>query len=295
MRFTFPATNTEIWESSAFLKRQSPYFANLLTSEFAEGTPTASSKKRKVAEEGSTRVEKPTADSPFDDSDGEADQASAQVRDEPSCELPVYEITITSAAFSTYRAALCYLRTGYINFAPLSSTAPGPSLSNDASVKKSILSAVLPLNKQPAGTAAASTTAPTSRSASPSPFSSSTPTAFCLAPKPAFDDPTQTPPPSVSPKSIYRLAHLLEHVALQSLALREIASQLRPTNVATELFGDVAKAYPEVWKMEINYCVKNWARVKDSAAMKEIEGLVEREELPGGGKVLMELAKRLRT
>lgn len=105
----------------------------------------------------------------------------------------------------------------------------------------------------------------------------------------------QAPPPSVSPKSVYRLAHLLEHFALQSLALEEIASQLTPANVATELFGDVARAYPEVWKVEMDYCVKHWAQVKDSKAMKEIEGLVEREELPGGGRVLMELAKRLRT
>lgn len=47
--------------------------------------------------------------------------------------------------------------------------------------------------------------------------------------------------------------------------------------------------------MDMNYCVKHWAQVKDSKAMKEIEGLFEREELPGGGRVLMELAKRLRT
>uniref|UniRef100_A0A0K3CB36 FGENESH: predicted gene_3.415 protein n=1 Tax=Rhodotorula toruloides TaxID=5286 RepID=A0A0K3CB36_RHOTO len=41
------------------------------------------------------------------------------------------KVTITGTAFSTYRAVLAYIRTGYIAFAPLSSTCPTAGSSKD--------------------------------------------------------------------------------------------------------------------------------------------------------------------
>lgn len=50
-------------------------------------------------------------------------------------------------------------------------------------------------------------------------------------------------PAPVSPKSEFRLAHLLELTELQAEALRDVAGQLTSDNVAKELFSDVACSY----------------------------------------------------
>ena len=50
-----------------------------------------------------------------------------------------------------------------------------------------------------------------------------------------------TLPPPVSPKSVYRLAHLLEREELQKLALDSFASDLTISGAADELFGPAAQ------------------------------------------------------
>lgn len=196
-----------------------------------------------------------------------------QEKDAIKCDLPIHSVIVTSSSFVTYCAVLCYLRTSYINFLPLSSAAP-------------------PRPKPVTPTSAATSargpaTHPVFSATERLPFGS-----------PSSDSSSSTPsasPTPVSPKSVYRLAHLLEHAGLQKLCLNQISSALTVNNVASELFGDVAKAYPDVYKLEMHYVVKNWASVQKSSAMKEIESLVEKDELPGGGKVLLDLARRLRT
>ncbi|ORY48425.1 hypothetical protein BCR35DRAFT_310872 [Leucosporidium creatinivorum] len=96
-----------------------------------------------------------------------------------------------------------------------------------------------------------------------------------------------------SPKSVYRLAHLLSLVDLQDLALASINSQLTIDNVAYELFSEVTSVYDEIAAAVVAFASKHWAEVKQSSAMKEMESRVLRGETELSGKVSMKLMKLL--
>lgn len=103
-------------------------------------------------------------------------------------------------------------------------------------------------------------------------------------------------PAPASPKSVYRLAHLLQLPKLESLALNEIQRQLSVENAAYELYGSVAGVYDAIREIVLDFCVENWAAICETSAMKEMEQLAEAGELPP--KVIataMQLAKRLKT
>ncbi|ORY92520.1 hypothetical protein BCR35DRAFT_348907 [Leucosporidium creatinivorum] len=108
----------------------------------------------------------------------------------------------------------------------------------------------------------------------------------------AKDFPFAIPPP-VSPKSIYRAAHLFELPALRSHALSAFENQLTPQNVAYELYGDVAACYDEVKEVCLSYAVKNWKEVQKSEGLKWAEA-VDASELPSGAVGIgLEIARRL--
>lgn len=92
----------------------------------------------------------------------------------------------------------------------------------------------------------------------------------------------QVPAPA-SPKSVYRLAHLLDLRDLQDLALANIASQLTEENAATELFGDVAFAYPQIRDVVLAYALEHWSGVLASKGWKTIKELCDAQVLPIGG------------
>jgi hypothetical protein len=81
------------------------------------------------------------------------------------------------------------------------------------------------------------------------------------------DNTVSTRLPSASPKSVYRLAHLLELPKLAQLALDNIESQLTPSNVALELFGNLAGAYDDLRKIELDYFVASYDAVKATKTM----------------------------
>ncbi|GAA5985161.1 hypothetical protein JCM10908_002550 [Rhodotorula pacifica] len=89
-------------------------------------------------------------------------------------------------------------------------------------------------------------------------------------------------PISASPKSIYRLAHLLELTDLQEAALDNLVSQLTPQNAATELFSDVASAYPALRDCILDFVVGKWAGLRASDAWTKIKELANAHELPAG-------------
>ncbi|KAL8289996.1 hypothetical protein RQP46_002935 [Phenoliferia psychrophenolica] len=95
-------------------------------------------------------------------------------------------------------------------------------------------------------------------------------------------------PTPASPKSVYRLAHLLEIPALQRLALDELKSQLTVANAAAELFSQTSGRYDDVLKVVLAYVKENKGEVMKSSAWTKI--LEQVEELPWGGKVAMKLA-----
>jgi hypothetical protein len=85
------------------------------------------------------------------------------------------------------------------------------------------------------------------------------------------DNTDSTRLPSASPKSVYRLAHLLELPKLVQLALNSIESQSIPSNVALELFGNLAGVYDDLRKVELDYFVANYAAVKATKTMDVVK------------------------
>jgi hypothetical protein len=108
------------------------------------------------------------------------------------------------------------------------------------------------------------------------------------------DDNTEsTRLPSASPKSVYRLAHLLELPKLAQLALDNIKSQLRPANVALELFGNLAGVYDDLRKVELDYFVANYAAVKQTKTMDIVKQRAIAGELIYHSSTSMEVMERL--
>ncbi|BGP71116.1 hypothetical protein NBRC10513v2_004481 [Rhodotorula toruloides] len=165
----------------------------------------------------------------FDDSDDETDgvyfRRNPVKKSEEDVVIEHKKVTITGTAFSTYRAVLAYIRTGYIAFAPLSSTCE-------------------------------------TRHALP-----------------------------VSPKSTYRLAHLLELEDLQRLCLSNVQETLTPDSAAHELFDEVSVLH-EAWRrVVIEYVVANWDAVHATKGWKEVEKRIEEEEVPGAAKIMVQLSR----
>lgn len=95
-----------------------------------------------------------------------------------------------------------------------------------------------------------------------------------------------------SPKSVYRLAHLLELAELQLLALKAIKSNIKVKNVLIELTSEVARAYPEVQKIAYDFARDHWEEVELSEGMKTVLDLLEKEKLPAKvGSLLFRLGR----
>lgn len=78
-------------------------------------------------------------------------------------------------------------------------------------------------------------------------------------------------------------------------SLEGLKSKLTIDNIATELFGDLSLAFPEVQKMESEFAFSNWEKVKDTVGMKEMEEKLENGEGSAEmGAILMKLARGLR-
>lgn len=101
-------------------------------------------------------------------------------------------------------------------------------------------------------------------------------------------------PAPASPKSVYRLAHLLELDDLRKLALSAFVRQLNNMNAARELFCDVSCAYPEIRDAALEYVVKNYSAVKRSTAWADMKKCADAGDLPiGTSHTLMLLSERL--
>ncbi|GAA5850764.1 hypothetical protein JCM8547_009083 [Rhodosporidiobolus lusitaniae] len=101
-------------------------------------------------------------------------------------------------------------------------------------------------------------------------------------------------PPPVSPKSVYRLAHLLELDDLISLSLENLSSQLHSATAAYELFSNVSTFHPAVRDVILEHAVEKWKEMKGKKAREEMEERALAGELDAGaaGTAFL-LAKRL--
>ncbi|GAA5950286.1 hypothetical protein JCM10213_003867 [Rhodosporidiobolus nylandii] len=132
VRLFFPYVHKDgaaLWIKGDILSRSSPYLKDLLSSDFAEAQPRRSKRARTS---GAAEVAPAPAqeEKDIEDSDDETDEflfskkppslSSSSEADD----ISFRQVTVTQTAFSTYHAILVYLQTGFIHFAPLSSSFP---------------------------------------------------------------------------------------------------------------------------------------------------------------------------
>ncbi|KAK4702802.1 hypothetical protein P7C70_g3418, partial [Phenoliferia sp. Uapishka_3] len=144
VRFTFP-NGRELWANAATLAAASPYFKSLLESGFREGTTVFEERTE------STSAEVNSID--FDDSDDEGLQpleealgrtpAASSSPAVDTCTHPIHHVKITQSSYITYLAVLCWISTGYIDWAPLSSSF------SDTTTRANAISTTQKLNSLP--------------------------------------------------------------------------------------------------------------------------------------------------
>ncbi|KWU41835.1 hypothetical protein RHOSPDRAFT_36603 [Rhodotorula sp. JG-1b] len=93
-----------------------------------------------------------------------------------------------------------------------------------------------------------------------------------------------TLPPPVSPKSVYRLAHLIERDELQKMAPDSLASSLTISGAAAELFSPVSVAYEKSRKIVFDFVVKNWKEVKATEAWRTVRAKVTSAPTEGAAR-----------
>lgn len=255
VRFLFPRQDgdAELWATKDLLVAASPYFASLFASGFAE---TASKRGKRPRSDVKRLSNADTVNAALDedDSDVEVDEElfstnRPTLHGAASDDHAFNEIRITTFSYSTYRAVLLFIATSHIEFRSQLKSTPPPPADANNDAN----------GKSPE-----------------------------VKQKSAAPDKSELPAP-VSPKSVYRLAHLLDLPKLQERALRVFADLLTPAGAATELFTPTAMAFDEVCKTALNYVVKNWYQVKTTDAWKEAKERVRNEGTPGASAVLVEV------
>lgn len=244
---------SESWTTRAFLTQISPYFAALFASGCVETKPrflrissaSAASAKRCAGDFAEAKVAN-GADMARDwlDSDGESeDDGLVEKRFSNARLVRYYQIAFAETASATFQAVLLYCKTGYIAFAPLTSSFAAAADAGTMHEQEYRAYAVL---------------------------------------HPGMPRP-------VSPKSVYRLAHLLQIPDLQKLALDHIASGLSIEGVAHELFSPVATAYDEVRRLVRDFIVKRFDEVSATQAWQKLRAQAAVGEIDGGSKTLTEV------
>ncbi|GAA5890596.1 hypothetical protein JCM8208_004927 [Rhodotorula glutinis] len=265
VRLFFPGTedraDAELWTTERFLTASSTYFLNLFRSGLAE-TVTIGNKRARIGRSPDELVSQRLSLKPLDkhveeDSDRETDVLLFQGKlGEPSPKphdaledvgFPHKQVTIEQASYTTYRAVLLWLSTGYIQFASLSSSyAVTPDLDH---ARTSALRALHQVDT--------------------------------------------SLPVAASPKSVYRLAHILELDELEVVAMRFFHDECLTTDTATvELFSELARDHSPWRTSIIDWILAHWDEVRVSEAWVEMKRRVACDELEGAGLIFLELTER---
>ncbi|BGP40888.1 hypothetical protein JCM10449v2_004853 [Rhodotorula kratochvilovae] len=252
VRVFFPSigeTGVELWTTSHLLSSSSPYLKDLLASDFSESVKIGSKGARASPKPAPTEVRPPKD---FEDSDDETDATLFEeklptLHDLDGLDFTYRQITVTHTAYSTYRAVLRYLETGFIRFAPLSSSC----LPTNPSSRKTRVQHIQDLADD--------------------------------------EDKDDQLPPHVSPKSVYRLAHLLRLDDLQKTCLTQLKIALTHDSAAIELFDNASVLYDDWRKVIREHVVQNWDAVTASPSWKDMQARLARDEVPGATPILLEL------
>ncbi|GAA5848218.1 hypothetical protein JCM9279_000982 [Rhodotorula babjevae] len=133
VRIFFPKVGqhgAELWTTSALLSSSSQYLKRILEADASDSVATGTKRQRQSTQR---RQADGAPDKDFADSDDETDEALELSLFDPVGEpdISYRQITVKCAAHTTYRAVLRYFETGYIRFAPLSSSCR-PAIANAA-------------------------------------------------------------------------------------------------------------------------------------------------------------------
>ncbi|GAA5897618.1 hypothetical protein JCM5296_003740 [Sporobolomyces johnsonii] len=242
----FPHEGRQLWASSKTLEEISPYWKTQLSSPgFREDVDD---KEEPIEMAGI-----------FDDSDDELDDNPSSpprtLADSPPTPPGTRTIPIKGTLYKTYRAFLCWLYTGQLQFAPLTSTFLRPPSSE------------VDLPDSPSGPAPSS--------------SASSLLSARRARRSAIPATSPLSPPAVSPKSLYRLSHFLEIPTLQYLCLSALRENLTVENVPREMLGSLAETYKEVWDVEVKFARERWEEVRTGEGMKAEEERMRRDGATG--------------
>lgn len=238
------------------------------TKSVAAASAGESREGRRTWEQGPSQLATPKeGEEEQDDEGGDSDEETDQllftleppVVDTDDDELSYRQVTLDSTAYTTYRAALVWMLSSHVAFAPLKS--------------------VCNLAEPPAWLA------------QETPNTQARVTRQEILQR-AHDKSPSLPLP-VSPKSLFRLAHFLEILELQEVALACLESQITVENCAVELFSEVSILYPEVSSVLLESASANWAAVNVSSGMKEAERKVENDEVPGAARIFVKLMSRV--
>lgn len=256
MRIAFAGTGAEpyaeLWTSAPFLSASSPYFKTLLRSGFSESMRKASKRARTSASAPSSSATVDNGDKDFDDSDAETDAALCE--DEAS---PLSLHDLSQHADLSYQEIVVH-QTAYSTY---------------RAVLRYFQTGFLRF----------------------APLASSCLPVLASAKKSRADlvkerrDAEPSLPIPVSPKSTYRLAHLLGCEPLQRACLVEFGRQLSVVNAAYELFDNASQVYAEWRKVALAYVVREWVRVTASDGWRDLQARIARDEIPGAAPILMEL------
>ncbi|GAA5974120.1 hypothetical protein JCM21900_001245 [Sporobolomyces salmonicolor] len=108
--FNFPRTSQELWSNEDNLRKLSPDYNSLLSSDFAEGSTSSQA----------VPLSSGPVEYTYDDSDIETD--GLEYQNKAFAGRPFKTVTIVDTAYTTYFAFLVWSATGYVRFAPLHST-----------------------------------------------------------------------------------------------------------------------------------------------------------------------------
>ncbi|BGP40887.1 hypothetical protein JCM10449v2_004852 [Rhodotorula kratochvilovae] len=95
----------------------------------------------------------------------------------------------------------------------------------------------------------------------------------------------------VSPKSVYRLAHLLQLEDLHQAALAAFKGSLTPANAAAELFDNALVLYDEWRNVALAFVVHHFDEINEAPSWIEMMERIERDEVPGAAGILVKLVR----
>ncbi|GJN87729.1 hypothetical protein Rhopal_000684-T1 [Rhodotorula paludigena] len=159
-------------------------------------------------------------------------------------ERPRFEVVVTDASYTTFRALLHYLYTDSITFAPLASN--------------------YHVAKETA-----------SQSGQPFPYASRHAYLAAQLPPPTATagDPAAAVHSAVSPcsaKAIYRLSDKMDLAELKERAYEHIVSSLTAQNIVYEVFGSFSSRFDEIRRVEVAFLLDKWNEVRSSVQMRKV-------------------------